>query len=220
MTVTASGPSTAQVFAFEFGIPAGATGPQGPQGIQGEAGATGAQGPAGEAAGFGTPTATATELPAGSDPTVTVTTSGPSTATVFDFAFGIPAAAFDGLYASAGSESVDTATIIPITQTAATPGTTLSVAANAVSLPVGTYLVNYGASGTSTTTANLSVQLYENGSAIANETISDNATDTGAANVSKTIIYTAAVPTTLSIYNVSGQTTSYFGANITVLKLA
>lgn len=139
---------------------------------------------------------------------------------MLDFAFGIPSPAIDGLYASAGAQSVGTSTIIPITQTAATPATTLSVAANAVSLPVGTYLVNYGASGTSTTTANLSVQLYENGSAIANETISDNATATGAANVSKTIIYTAAAPTTLSIYNVSGQTTSYSGANITVLKLA
>ena len=77
----------------------GPTGPQGPQGIQGETGATGPQGPqgeqgiqgeTGEAAGFGTPIATVTTLPAGSTPTVTVTATGPDTAKVFIFDFGIP----------------------------------------------------------------------------------------------------------------------------------
>ena len=74
----------------------GAVGPQGPAGPQGATGAQGPQGatgPAGEAAGFGTPIATATELPAGSAPTVTVTASGPSTAQIFTFDFGIPAGA-------------------------------------------------------------------------------------------------------------------------------
>ena len=80
----------------------GPTGPQGPQGIQGETGATGPQGPqgeqgiqgeTGEAAGFGTPIATVTTLPAGSTPTVTVTATGPDTAKVFVFDFGIPASA-------------------------------------------------------------------------------------------------------------------------------
>ena len=79
--------------------PTGLTGPQGPQGIQGETGATGPQGPqgeqgiqgeTGEAAGFGTPIATVTTLPAGSTPTVAVTATGPDTAKVFIFDFGIP----------------------------------------------------------------------------------------------------------------------------------
>lgn len=41
--------------------------------------------------GFGTPTATASTLGAGEEPSVKVTTSGPDTAKIFDFEFGIPA---------------------------------------------------------------------------------------------------------------------------------
>ena len=89
-TVTATGDDTAKVFSFDFGIPAGATGATGPQGEQG---IQGIQGETGEAAGFGTPTATITILPAGSTPTVTVTATGPDTAKVFNFDFGIPATA-------------------------------------------------------------------------------------------------------------------------------
>ena len=84
VTVTASGEDTAKVFNFSFGIPqgtTGATGAQGEQGIQGETGA---------AAGFGTPTATITILPATETAYVNVTASGPDTAKVFNFDFGIP----------------------------------------------------------------------------------------------------------------------------------
>lgn len=44
----------------------------------------------GTAAGFGTPTATAVALPSGSAPTVSVTASGPDTAKIFAFSFGLP----------------------------------------------------------------------------------------------------------------------------------
>ncbi|MBQ8109701.1 MAG: collagen-like protein [Clostridia bacterium] len=47
VTVSASGPDTAKVFAFAFSGLKGETGPQGPQGIQGETGATGPTGPTG-----------------------------------------------------------------------------------------------------------------------------------------------------------------------------
>ena len=98
-TVTATGDDTAKVFTFTFGIPQGETGATGPQG---ETGATGATGPQGEqgiqgetgpAAGFGTPTATITILDATATPYVNVTASGPDTAKVFNFDFGIPATA-------------------------------------------------------------------------------------------------------------------------------
>ena len=89
-TVTATGDDTAKVFSFTFGIPQGATGATGPQG---ETGATGPQGEAGASAGFGTPTATITILDATATPYVNVTASGPDTAKVFNFDFGIPATA-------------------------------------------------------------------------------------------------------------------------------
>lgn len=48
---------------------------------------------AGEAAGFGTPTASAIALTSGEQPTAIVSASGENTAKVFDFQFGIPAGA-------------------------------------------------------------------------------------------------------------------------------
>ena len=86
-TVTATGPDTAKVFSFTFGIPQGETGETG------ATGATGPQGETGEAAGFGTPTATITILEATATPYVNVTASGPDTAKVFNFDFGRPATA-------------------------------------------------------------------------------------------------------------------------------
>lgn len=106
--VEASGPNTAKVFSFSFGIPkgekgdTGETGPQGEAGPQGEKGDTGATGPQGDpgaqgpkgdtgaAAGFGTPTATATQLEPTDQPTVQVSASGDDTEKVFSFRFGIP----------------------------------------------------------------------------------------------------------------------------------
>lgn len=68
----------------------GEQGPTGPKGDTGAKGDTGPQGPQGTAAGFGTPTATATTLDAGVPATVEVTASGANTAKVFAFTFGVP----------------------------------------------------------------------------------------------------------------------------------
>ena len=113
-TVTNSGTSSQAV--FNFGIPAGEAGqaatvqasaqtvsydtpasvintgtPQDAHFVfhipQGQPGSDGAPG---QAAGFGTPTATASTLTPGSSATVSVSASGADTAKVFDFTFGIP----------------------------------------------------------------------------------------------------------------------------------
>lgn len=47
----------------------------------------------GQSAGFGTPTASATSLANGEQPTVAVSANGENAAKVFDFQFGIPAGA-------------------------------------------------------------------------------------------------------------------------------
>ena len=97
-------------------------GPQGPQGIQGPAGTDGADGQDGQdgaAAGFGTPTASASGLSAGSDPTVSISASGPDTAKVFAFSFGIPA--------GAKGEDGDSATITVGSTTTGAAGSSASV---------------------------------------------------------------------------------------------
>lgn len=56
----------------------------------GRDGRDGTDGNDGAAAGFGTPTATAVALPSGSAPTASVAASGPDTAKIFAFTFGLP----------------------------------------------------------------------------------------------------------------------------------
>lgn len=94
----------------------GAKGDVGPVGPTGPKGTDGTNGSNGAAAGFGTPTATATKLVAGANPTVSVTASGANTSKVFGFAFGIPqgvkgdtgATGATGATGSAGVLSVNT----------------------------------------------------------------------------------------------------------------
>lgn len=192
--------------------PQGAPGPQGIQGIPGATGATGPQGPAGPQGPQGEPGATGA--------TGAVGPQGPAGPQGPQGEAGTPALV-DALYASGGTQSVATGAIIPITSTATTPTTTMTVANNAVTLPVGTYFVTYGATGTAdTATATMSVQLYANGAAIATEILNDEASPTESANVSKTIVYNATAETTLSIHNASTATINFTGANITVQKLA
>ena len=64
--------------------PKGDIGEQGPQGEQGPIGNTGSP------AGFGIPTASATQLEPNVEPTVTVEASGEDTSKIFNFVFGIP----------------------------------------------------------------------------------------------------------------------------------
>ena len=180
--------------------PQGAPGPQGVQGIPGATGATGAVGPQGPIG------------PAGPQGPV-----GPQGAQGEP---GTPAVA-DALYASGGAQTVPTNSVIPITQTATTPTTTMTVADNAITLPQGTYLVTYGASGTvDAANSALSVQLYANNTPVANEIATSSASTTETANVSKTIVYNSPATTTLSLYNVSAIAANLTGANITVQKLA
>ena len=117
VTVEASGEDTSKIFNFVFGIPKGAKGDTGEKGAtgekgdpfvysdftpeqlaalrgpKGEIGEKGEQGPIGNTgspAGFGTPTASATQLEANAEPTVTVEASGEDTSKIFNFVFGIP----------------------------------------------------------------------------------------------------------------------------------
>jgi len=96
----------------------------------------------------------------------------------------------------------------------------MTVTANAVNVPTGTYLVTFGATGTSGANGVMSIQLYANGAPLATEIINSETANTQQANVSKTIVYVAAAPTALSIHNSSTESSDYTGANLTVLKLA
>ena len=97
----------------------------------------------------------------------------------------------------------------------------MSLSGNSVNLPIGSYIVTYGATGSSDNAnpGTLSIQLYANGVAIASETITGNSTSATPATVSKTILYNATEPTALSVHNSATNTTNYTSANITVQRL-
>lgn len=174
----------------------GPIGPQGPQGPMGPMGPQGAQGPQGIQGATG---ATGPQGPQGEAGT---------------------SALQDAIYAYGGTQTVASDAIIPLANSVTTPTTTMSLASNAITLPQGTYLVTYGATGERGSDGNLSVQLYVNGTADANEIITDYATTANAANVSKTILYNATADgTTLSVYNASGESVNLTGANITAMRI-
>lgn len=128
----------------------------------------------------------------------------------------------NGIYASSSSTSVGNQTIIPITASASTPGTTLSVSNNTLNVPTGVYQISFGASGTITNSSasTFAVQLYANGVPLSNETVSSNASSTLPASLSKTIIYNAISPTAFALYNVSGESANIANAFITAQKLS
>ena len=124
------------------------------------------------------------------------------------------------MYASSAANTVATNTIIPLTQTAATTDTTMSVANNAITVTdEGEYLVSYFANG-SVPSDNFTVALYLNGSAVSNETLTITSTANETASGSKTILLNVPAGGTLSLYNTSAQTATLTGASITVLKTA
>lgn len=194
--------------------PTGATGARGPIGPQGATGATGPAGPAGPTG------ATGTTGPIG--PVGPQGPAGPTGATGATGATGPvgpqgPAGTNDAIYANLNATTVESESIIPIVLDTSTPATTMTVSDNAVNITEGgTYLVSFFANG-SVPTGDFSTSLYQNGSAIAGETIiiSDSV---GAG--SKTILVNASAGDTLSLFNTSGETATLLGASLTVLKVA
>ncbi len=182
--------------------PTGATGARGPIGPQGATGATGPQGPAGPVGATG--------------PIGPVGPQGATGATGPQGPAG-PAGTSDAIYANLSGTTATSGSIIPLALDTATPTTTMSVSGNAVNITeAGTYLVSFFANG-SVPTGDFSTSLYQNGSAIAGESIIiDDSTGAG----SKTILVNAGAGDTLSIYNTSAQTATFSGASLTVVKLA
>lgn len=128
----------------------------------------------------------------------------------------------NALYAVGTAGAVANLTAIPLTAGAGTPNTTLNVANNALNLPVGTYLINFGATANSSegTASSVTVQLYANGSPISGQAVGSNGTTALPASANGSLIYTATAPTALSLYNTSGNSVTVSNAYIVAQKLA
>ena len=196
--------------------PAGPAGPQGEQGIQGEQGPVGPAGPQGEQGPIGPQGEQGIQGEQGPvGPAGPQGEQGPQ---------GEPGAS-DGVYAAAEAGAVDADAVIPLTLRTATEGTDITVDANAVNLPAGTYLVAYGASAVgqdaqTTTFAEWQVSLYADGAAVMGEVLTFGARGAMGARAEKTILYTATAATALTLVNTSAASMNLTDANVTVLQLS
>lgn len=128
----------------------------------------------------------------------------------------------DGLYAYGTNQTVTAGALVPLSTTATTPTTTMTLSDNSVSLPAGSYLVSYGAVGNSSAeeTGILSIQLYANDTALTNEIISAGSNATTPATLAKTILYVNSTDgTTLSLHNSSTTSATYTSAYLTILRI-
>ncbi len=199
--------------------PAGPQGARGPIGPQGATGATGPQGPVGATGPIGPQGPVGATGPIGPQGPVGATGAvGPQGPVGATGPIG-PAGTNDIIYASNQVATVASNGIIPLTLTASTPGTTMSVVGNEVVLDeAGTYLVSYFANG-SVPTGDFIISLYLDSTPITGESITISSAGEQSAG-SKTVLITTTEAGTLSIYNTSAEAATLSGASLTVLKTA
>lgn len=113
-----------------------------------------------------------------------------------------------------------TTTQIPVTLVRETSGTDITVTGGNVVLPEGNYLVSYGVEGKRTTNGALTASLYQNGTPLTGESVTETVSTGETVNASKTtVVNSTAAGTTLGLYNTSGAEATFSNAYITVLKL-
>lgn len=113
-----------------------------------------------------------------------------------------------------------TATQIPVTLVRETSGTDITVTGGNVVLPEGNYLVSYGVEGTRATNGALTASLYQNGTLLTGESVTETVSTGETVNASKTtVVNSTAAGTTLGLFNTSGAEATFSNAYITVLKL-
>ena len=180
----------------------GATGPQGPQGPIGLTGATGPQGP------IGLTGATGPQGPQG--PIGLTGATGPQGPQGEQG----PAGTSDALFANSGASTLEGGETAPLNLNTATPDTTMSVSANAVTVTEsGYYLVSYYLSGSSTNT-NYSLNL--------NDTVVSTLlnVDEDINTLSKTLILNIPAGSSLTLSNSGTSTINVVNTGLTVLKIA
>lgn len=131
-----------------------------------------------------------------------------------------PAGTNNAIYLGLFGGTVATDTNVALAQITATPTTTMSVTGSAVTIgQSGTYLVNYGFSGNTTESINGTLTLYRNGSAIANESVTQS-TDTTVQNARRTSLITLTAGDTIALHNTTTTAINLTDATLLLLKLA
>jgi hypothetical protein len=126
-----------------------------------------------------------------------------------------PAGANDAIYATSTTATIAPNAIIPITQTASTPQTSMSIIDNAVAITEnGTYLVSFSGSGNDQATSIL-VDLYLNDTPVTGEFVSVD----GVGLSSKTAILNLDAGDELALFNGLAEQSTISQSSIAVVKL-
>ena len=128
------------------------------------------------------------------------------------------------IYASAVGVTVASTALLPLTQTAVTIGSDMSVSGNALVLPAGSYIITANVSATApdaTAPTPITIGIYANGAQIANEFLEETAETSGSVvNMSKTLLLNVTADnTTISLVNTSGQNINIANSGLTALAL-
>lgn len=114
--------------------------------------------------------------------------------------------------------TVTAATQIPLTLTAATPSSTMSVTGNSITVPnAGYYLVSYSVNG-SVPLGDIVTALYLNGAPVPNEVITQTNAAGTVSEGSKTVLLNIPANSTLSLYNTSDGSATLTNASLTAVR--
>lgn len=196
-----------------------------PQGATGSTGSSGATGAAGRAATVSVGTVT-TGAPGTS---AAVTNSGSNTDATLDFV--IPQGNNGVASYWSGTNSAVTLSpgqAIPLTLAANSPGSGITLSGTTVTLPSGTYLVNYstnaesGGSGSGSSSVVTTLSPTVNGSAISTAVATAILERGDMSTLARTFLLTAANGDQLKLVNATGNTysTQYSNTNLVLLRLA
>ena len=134
---------------------------------------------------------------------------------------GLPGTPYiaNSIYAGTNAtQTVPANSVIPIAQLAISPQSTMTASNNAVNISEsGTYLVSYSVNG-SVPTGALNLSLYQNGAPVAGEVITSTSAGNTVSNT-KNILMNITAPSTLSLYNSSGEVLTSDSATLTVTRL-
>ncbi|MBO7215295.1 MAG: collagen-like protein, partial [Clostridia bacterium] len=126
-----------------------------------------------------------------------------------------PQGSADSIFASSGASTIEAGVTAPLTLTTATPDSSMSVSANAVTLTEdGYYLVSFFLTGNNAS----SYSLENNGTTVA--TLSDTSAGTDTTTQSQTVLINASAGDTLTLVNTGTDSIAVTSTGITVLKVA
>lgn len=125
-----------------------------------------------------------------------------------------------GFFYNTALGEIGTGTLIPLTFVNGR-GTTISqsTTAGAITLLPGTYQISYTANAVTPAGENVTIDLELNGTEVSGSAVTASGTAGTSVVLGQTIVLTTQTTSTLELVNISGETTEFFSASVTINRL-